>query len=322
MNTPRLSVIIPVYNVESFIERCARSLFEQTLEDIEFIFVDDCSSDKSLEILNRIVSEYPNRNVSVLKQSVNSGVSAARELALSNVNGKYIGFCDSDDWVEPTMYERLIETAKSGDVDIVGCGFLEHSINDVVECSFLHRNDSKEFILSPYFFGGIYGALWNKLIRKDFFDRASQDLWKGISMWEDSCMLIPLRLQSSKTVFLDDCLYHYNVNANSITTKFSMKKVNDAIVATRRLEHYFYTEGLLNDASALINYLKIASKEVLLRFPKKENVEMWKNVFPEAKRYIMHYYPWNFILKIRAMLVSFLPSTIGVQLLKLKKSTK
>lgn len=170
--------------------------------------------------------------------------------------------------------------------------------------------------------GGIYGALWNKLIRKDFFDFASQDLWKGLSMWEDSCILIPLRLRSSKTIFLDDCLYHYNVNANSITTKFSMKKVNDAIVATRRLEHYFYTESLSNEASSLINYLKIASKEVLLRFPKKENVEMWKGVFPESKWYIMHYHPWNFILKTRALLVSLLPITIGVQLLKLKKSTK
>lgn len=117
-------------------------------------------------------------------------------------------------------------------------------------------------------------------------------------------MLIPLRLQSSKTVFLDDCLYHYNVNANSITTKFSMKKVNDAIVATRRLEHYFYTEGLLNDASALINYLKIASKKYCYVFPEGICGDVEK-CFPEAKRYIMHYHPWNFILKIRAMLVSF-----------------
>ena len=319
---PKVSVIIPVYGVEPFIERCARSLFEQTLEDMEFIFVDDCSPDRSVEILNKVVSEYPNRNVSVWKQSINCGVSAVPELALSKATGEYLGFCDSDDWVDPNMYKTLVETAEAQDADVVGCGFWEHSIAGITERTFLHRNDSREVILSPFFFGGIYGALWNKLIKKDFFDSASQDLWKGISMWEDSCMLIPLRLQSSKTVFLDDCLYHYNVNANSITTKFSMKKVNDAIVATRRLEHYFYTEGLLNDASALINYLKIASKEVLLRFPKKENVEMWKNVFPEAKRYIMHYHPWNFILKIRAMLVSFLPSIVGVQLLKLKKSTK
>ena len=316
---PKVSVIIPVYGVEPFIERCARSLFEQTLEDMEFIFGDDCSLDKSVEILNQVVSEYPDRNVSVWKQPINSGVSAVRELALSKATGKYIGFCDSDDWVEPNMYEKLVEAAEVQDADVVGCGFWEHSIVGITEHTFSHRDDSREIILSPYFFGGIYGALWNKLIRKDFFDFASQDLWKGLSMWEDSCILIPLRLRSSKTIFLDGCLYHYNVNANSMTTKFSMKKVNDAIEATRRLERYFHTEGLAGEASSLINYLKIASKEVLLRFPKRENVERWKGVFPEVKWQVMYYPHWNFFLKIRALLVSFLPIRMGMLLLRLKK---
>ena len=157
---PKVSVIIPVYGVEPFIERCARSLFEQTLEDMEFIFVDDCSPDRSVEILNKVVSEYPNRNVSVWKQSINCGVSAVRELALSKATGEYLGFCDSDDWVDSNMYKTLVETAEAQDADVVGCGFWEHSIAGITERTFLHRNDSREVILSPFFFGGIYGALF------------------------------------------------------------------------------------------------------------------------------------------------------------------
>lgn len=140
-------------------------------------------------------------------------------------------------------------------------------------------------------------------------------------MWEDSCMLIPLRLHSSKTIFLDECLYHYNVNTNSMTTKISIKKINDAIEATRRLEQYFQTEGLLNETSTLLHFLKIASKEVLLRLPQKEYVRMWKKTFPETKWYIMHYPNWSFFLKLRALLVTSLPVSIGVNLLKLKRGS-
>jgi glycosyltransferase involved in cell wall biosynthesis len=314
-----VSVIIPVYNVAQYIERCARSLFEQTLEKIEFIFVDDCSTDNTMDILSKVIKDYPNRNNLILIQPINRGVSAARELAISKATGKYIGFCDSDDWVEPEMYEKLLKTATEHNCDIVGTGYWEHYKNNKKKCTFYHQTDERGIIFSPYYFGGIYGALWNKLIKKEFFDKNSKDLWKGITMWEDSCMLIPLRLNSSKTIFINECLYHYNVNTNSMTTKFSMKKVSDAIEATKRLELYFKKEGLSNDASELIKFLKIASKEVLLRFPQKEYVKMWKETFPETKWYIINYPNWNFILKVRAILVSFFPLFIGTHLLKIKK---
>lgn len=314
-----VSVIIPVYNVAQYIERCARSLFEQTLEKIEFIFVDDCSTDNTMDILSKVIKDYPNRNNLILIQPINRGVSAARELAISKATGKYIGFCDSDDWVEPEMYEKLLKTATEHNCDIVGTGYWEHYKNNKKKCTFYHQTDERGIIFSPYYFGGIYGVLWNKLIKKEFFDKNSKDLWKGITMWEDSCMLIPLRLNSSKTIFINECLYHYNVNTNSMTTKFSMKKVSDAIEATKRLELYFKKEGLSNDASELIKFLKIASKEVLLRFPQKEYVKMWKETFPETKWYIINYPNWNFILKVRAILVSFFPLFIGTHLLKIKK---
>lgn len=316
---PQVSIIIPVYNVAPFIEKCARSLLEQTLENIEFIFIDDCSPDNSIEILKRVIEEYPNRNVSILKQTVNKGVSAARELALSKATGKYIGFCDSDDWVDVDMYEKLVELAEKASADIVGCGYILHTENKVEEYRFPMNSDNRNSIFSFHCFGGIYGALWNKLIRKDFFHQHDKEMWKGITMWEDSCMMIPLRLHSSKTVFLDECLYHYNVNVNSMTTKFSMKKVNDAIEATRRLEHYFLTEGFAEEAATLVSFLKIASKEVLLRFPEKEYVRMWKNTFPDRGGAIMHHPGWSFLLKIRALLITLLPISIGVNILKLKR---
>ena len=98
---PKVSVIVPVYGVEKYIERCARSLFEQTLDDMEFIFVDDCTKDESIEVLKRVIDLYPVRKdqVKIIHHAVNKGLSRARETGVNAATGDYIGHCDSDDWV-------------------------------------------------------------------------------------------------------------------------------------------------------------------------------------------------------------------------------
>lgn len=107
---PKVSVIIPVYGVERYIEQCARSLFSQTMRDgIEYIFVDDCSPDKSIEILEDILREYPHREpqVKIIRHTENQGIGGTRRTGVKNATGEYIIHCDSDDWVEPDMYEML-----------------------------------------------------------------------------------------------------------------------------------------------------------------------------------------------------------------------
>ena len=103
---PKVSVIIPVYNVEKYIERCARSLLEQSLKDIEYIFVDDCSPDNSITMLENILKEYPERQplVKILFHEPNRGLAYTRQEGVDAAKGEYIIHCDSDDWVEPEMY--------------------------------------------------------------------------------------------------------------------------------------------------------------------------------------------------------------------------
>ena len=102
---PKVSVIVPIYKVEPFIERCARSLFEQTLDDIEYIFVNDCTPDKSMEVLSRVLEDYPGRKeqVRIITMPVNSGLPKVRRAGLEVASGDYIIHCDSDDWVDRTM---------------------------------------------------------------------------------------------------------------------------------------------------------------------------------------------------------------------------
>ena len=104
---PKVSVIVPVYNAGLYIERCSRSLFAQSLDDMEFIFVDDCSTDNGIEIVERVLDDFPSRKSQVrfLKNEHNLGQAGTRARGIKMATGDYVIHCDSDDWVEPNMYE-------------------------------------------------------------------------------------------------------------------------------------------------------------------------------------------------------------------------
>ena len=116
-----VSVIVPVYNVSGFVERCARSLLDQTLDNVEYIFVDDDSPDNSIDIIRRVVKEYPNRNVRFAIHEYNKGLPSARNTGLDLCVGEYVFHCDADDYVEKTMLEDMYRAAKQSDADIVWC---------------------------------------------------------------------------------------------------------------------------------------------------------------------------------------------------------
>lgn len=317
---PLVSVLVPVYGVEKYIERCAHSLFKQTLSDIEYIFVDDCSKDKSIEILESVCQEYPHRAIKIIRHSKNLGLAGARLTGFKNANGKYWICCDSDDWVEPDMYERMVEVAENNDADIVCCEALMESKDVVSTMQYQFTQDSYEKIFNTKYYGDIYGAIWNKLIRADLYKNYHIEPWVGINMWEDSCLTIRLRCFSRKTIILKDCLYHYNVsNTNSITSTFNINKVKEMILAVKNIELFLASSNIppLEKGNEWINYLKLHSKEVLLRFPTKTNVEMFRSTFPETNKYLFSYPNWNLILKIRAWLVAVLPLRFALLVLRI-----
>ena len=127
---PKLSVVIPVYGVEKYIERCAISLFEQTLTDVEYIFVDDCTPDSSIDILNIVIDRYRDqllkdkKRILIERMEKNSGQAAVRKRGIELCSGDYVIHCDSDDWVDKDTYRLLYEKAIEGDYDMVRCDFV------------------------------------------------------------------------------------------------------------------------------------------------------------------------------------------------------
>ena len=136
MKIPAVSVLVPVYNVSKYIERCAHSLFQQTFDDIEYVFVNDCSPDDSIKKLQKVIEQYPNRKkrVQIIHHDKNRGASVSRNTCLENSTGKYIQFIDSDDWIESDMIETMYNKAETESADIVVCDFVIEKANTKEFC--------------------------------------------------------------------------------------------------------------------------------------------------------------------------------------------
>ena len=223
---PKVSVIIPVYAVEQYIERCARSLFEQTLDSIEFLFINDCTPDKSIDILKRILEEYPHRKNQVVihNMDVNSGQAAVRKWGILNASGEYIIHCDSDDWVDHNIYKELYDAAKNNNADVAVCDFYMTYGNDirnaVVGC---HSTKVSEFVNNLVRNKDIW-ALWNKLIKASYYKCIN--LPKS-NMGEDMAYVLQIAYNVRKVVYVQKPLYYYYYNPLSITNNKTEEKILD-----------------------------------------------------------------------------------------------
>ena len=124
-----VTILIPVYGVEKYIERCARSLFEQTYRDIEYLFIDDCTPDKSIDILKNVMAHYPERasHVTIIRHDVNRGLAAARNSAVANCKTEWVLHVDSDDWLERNAVELLVNKQEETGADIVSGWAMRHT---------------------------------------------------------------------------------------------------------------------------------------------------------------------------------------------------
>lgn len=224
----KVSVCIPIYKVENFIEKCARSLFEQTMQEgIEFIFVDDCSPDNSIQILEQVLEEYPHRKeqVKILHHDQNRGLVAARKTALAAACGDYIIHCDSDDWADANMYEELYHKAVNTDADMVYCHFWEHYSGEKPSVSYTPCYDSCDLFLKDVLAGKIHCSLWNKMFRAKIAQSPSMCLPDEICLSEDFLRVTQMLQHCRKIEWCDAPYYHYRRNRKGSYTDPSSYKI-------------------------------------------------------------------------------------------------
>ena len=221
---PKVSVVVPIYGVEKYIERCARSLFEQTFDDIEYIFVNDCTPDASVDVLNSLIADYPNRRgqIKILHHEVNRGLPQARKTGILEASGEYVINFDSDDWVDTAAIEVVYNKALKDNSDIV--------IFDI------NKTDGHRHILQKG--GDINLSKWelfdqmcqmkfpwstcNKLIKRSLF---SDVVFPICNNAEDMALILQLMAKADRVSYVPQPFYYYYYNPQSMTKELAEDQV-------------------------------------------------------------------------------------------------
>lgn len=283
---PKVSVIIPVYGVEKYIERCARSLFEQTLDDIEYIFVDDCSPDKSIAILENIIKEYQPRlkkehkNVRIERLSKNCGLPNVRRYGINLATGDYIAHCDSDDWVDVHMYEEMYNKAIEEDADVVVCDFCSTDCENEQYSKGLISKE-RENVIVDVLLWRIAGCLWNKLVRrKEYTDHDL--IYPTHNMGEDAALIVQILWNAKRISYLPEPFYYYYMNQTSITKYVSddnkiRQRFLQATANVEIIEQFLVDKATGKIKDALTKYIFEQSYLIVsLAMKNKEDLSIWR----------------------------------------------
>ena len=256
MSAPKVSVIVPVYNVEAYLPKCLESLETQTLSDIEIICIDDASTDASAQVVRNFQQKDP--RIQLLQQE-HAGVSAARNLGIAHAQGTYISFVDSDDWMSPEALEKLVETAEFKNADMVVCSakvhFEQQNPHDQRRNNSLIRaltvaegceHGNPWIALSRT---GSWPFLWNKLIRRDLITTHNICFSPSLALGEDGAFLVLLFQYADRIYYIPDFLYHYRYLRKASATvklfKSQHTRFSQHIQVVRVLLEEFKSRNLL-----------------------------------------------------------------------------
>lgn len=259
-----VSIIVPIYRAEKYLNKCVQSIVDQTYKNLEIILVDDGSPDNCPAICDAWAKK--DSRIRVIHQR-NGGFSAARNAGLDAATGTYIQFVDSDDWIEPNMVEALVIYAQQTHADIVRCGYYEEDgLQHLAFCSTAqtHCPDQNTLIVDLMNDGLMSGALWNKLYRHSALGETR--FRNGYS--EDILFNYLLLAKEPKVVYVSEAYYHYRVNNGSVTNStfrpsaFSIIEVKKQIMDAQTDEQVkpYCLKGYLNSAMIVMNNMLSSGK--------------------------------------------------------------
>lgn len=241
-NNPLVSICVPIYGVENYIERCVRSLFDQTYERIEYVFVDDCTPDRSISIIQQVMQEYPKRapHVIIVHHSTNSGLAVARNTGVANATGDFIMWVDGDDFIDVHTLEKVVRKQSETDADIVCFDdlmlFKDHSEPDLKNRDYSNNID---FILKMLNVTVSHG-IWGHLIRRSLYIDNGVKVEAGVNMSEDLQAMVLLAWYAKRVVTLHEPLYFYDRSREtSYTNEFRENYIRQTLRTFEILEHFF-----------------------------------------------------------------------------------
>lgn len=297
-----ISVIVPIYNVEDFLDECICSIVNQTYHNLQIILVDDGSKDNCGKICEKWAEK--DKRIKVLHKN-NGGLSDARNAGLVYATGDYIAFVDSDDWIDPNMYEIMLSVLKRESADIVACGIVDtYSEKEIIHSSPYDAGSSEKFLKLIYQDTVFPVASWNKLYRKE--------LWKDFKfpkgkICEDAFTTYLLVDRASRIVQIPDVLYHYRIRKNSIMTlKFRAARMNEE-EAWRK--NYLYMRNHYPDIAILAYDFYLQKVNILFHMISPEQYDEFQkeykylyNILCHNLKYVLFKSRLNYKYRIRFLI--------------------
>lgn len=275
---------MPIYRVEQYLARTLGSIFTQTYPHIEYVFVDDCSPDASLQVLKDAIASHglPPERYSIVCHEQNEGIAVSRADCLARAKGDYVFFVDSDDWVEPDAVEQMVEATRQGVVDIVGCDFMKDFEGG--ETTLHHERyaatcrENLRLCLNY----DIATVLWKLMVRRSLFDNIR--ITPHVDIVEDYIISVKLYYYAKTFAALPKAFYHY-VQYNQARVSFqTLRSVSMHIKGVEEVEQFCREKGLYDqDVEHRLNLRKFNIKSNFLT-KQLLDYQAYRSTFPEARK--------------------------------------
>ncbi len=283
-----ISVIIPIYNVEKYIERCLRSLFTQTKTDgVEFILVNNNTPDNSMNIAQQIVSEYPNIEIKIINNEENIGVALSRKKGIESAVGEYTIMVDSDDWCESTMLEELYKKAVETDADIVIYDSIwDYGHKKVYWHEALPKDKNELWYI--YFVEEKLHTFWSKLVKRSLYDQKEEFFIKGINSSDDFIASCKLFHYAKCLAYIPQAYLHYDcTNVLALSNKrnsldYTLQRYNALV----ELENFLVKQGYDSSVIELMNGIKLRTKLALITLTRGDLQKKYARLWTETNKSI------------------------------------
>lgn len=292
----KVSIVVPVYNTAHYLEQCVKSLMMQTYQNIEYLFVDDASSDGSVELLRSLLDQYPERReyCKVYENDSNKGVAFCRRLCMKNATGDYLIHVDSDDYVAPEFIEKILGKALDSQSDIVICNIANVYVNKIKINSKLQEVDRSELI-KRLLIGTAHNALWNKLVKRSII--VDNNLYPDdcFRLLEDKSITFRMVYFANKVAFIDEPLYYYRKRENSLSDVNQRVLMPMLKSILRLVDDFFKTHPTDDTIVSGIKAFKVGvSASLLIYKPEDEDLKTLLKEMPisiiKTNTYIPFYY--------------------------------
>lgn len=262
---PKVSIILPIYNVEKFLDTCIQSVINQTLEDIEIILVNDGSTDNSLSICYKY--QKKDKRIKVINKT-NGGVSSARNRGIQEANGTYIGFVDSDDWIEPEMYEKLYAKIDDINADVGMCNYVVDNNGKSTlkaldtDAEVFEKKDIVDYLI-PNMIGqdsfnskqqNVMGSVCRLIIKRKFIVDNKLMFKTDLALMEDLIFCVEAFLKVDILSLVNGGYYHYVTNDNSALTSYRPNTIEERLEIHDYLRNLFEKESIYNKYRLRMNY--------------------------------------------------------------------